>query len=37
MRAESRRLAPSLLWAAVAEQYMDLALDVMPKRKLSVA
>jgi glycosyltransferase involved in cell wall biosynthesis len=37
MRAEARRLAPGLLWSAVAEQYMALALEALPKAKLSVA
>jgi glycosyltransferase involved in cell wall biosynthesis len=37
MRSEARRLAPGLLWSAVAAQYMELADAVLPKVKLSVA
>jgi glycosyltransferase involved in cell wall biosynthesis len=37
MRSEARRLAPGLLWSAVADQYMELADAVLPKVKLSVA
>lgn len=37
MRSEARRLAPGLLWSAVADQYIELAHDVLPKVKLSVA
>jgi glycosyltransferase involved in cell wall biosynthesis len=37
MAATSRTLAPSLLWSAVAEQYMDLGRSLLAARKLSVA
>jgi glycosyltransferase involved in cell wall biosynthesis len=37
MRSEAHRLAPGLLWSAVADQYMGLADAVLPKVKLSVA
>lgn len=37
MAAASRAVAPSLLWSAVAEQYVDLAAGVVRARTLSAA